>query len=194
MSPLIVATSGFILPENSYFEPFEVKDDVIESIFNRSVVSVVNKDLLQFYSDRNVYKSDLINKSVLEYMSKKDFDSFINLVNICVDILKPIGFLEFFKLQAGNKYLSNLSFKFCLDCVDMSILYRYNDYSVVPFNIRFTMADILTEQESVTRLKQIDDRYNRSVKVFGWEEFFAHLTTNKDAFFTFFKYVFADYY
>jgi len=156
MDNFIVATSGFILPENNYFTPFDMDETVSDIIFNSHIVTA-NTNIRDFYANKDVYRSESITNAIDVYLTKKDFDSYVNLLNITLEILKEIDFMSFFKLQASNKHLSPISFNFCLDVVNGNFLINYNNYNIIPFNVRFML-------------------------------------NNKDAFLTFFKYIFADYY
>ena len=194
MIRVIVATSGFILPENIYYEPFEVKDEAIDRIFNRSIAPINNKELVEFYSDKNVYKSQVIENAIIQYLGTKDFESFMKLVDISIEILSRVGFLDFFRLQTANKYLSNLSFNFCLDCVNGNLIRNKNNYNLIPFNIRFSMSNQLTESDVLIRTKAIEREFKESNFARNWPEFISRLMEDRDAFFVFFKYIFADYY
>jgi len=191
MSDYIVASSGFILPHNNYFKPFQPKDTVTDAIFNRSIVTNLNPQILKFYQDENVYRSETINKAYNDYLSSKSFEDYINLINIATDIFKEIDFLAFFKLQCTNINLSQISFKFCLDVVSGKFPSTYNVYSVVPFNIRFTINNGLTNDKATANIRELE---KASPYVNNWETFLSELSDNRDAMLIFIKYILADYY
>lgn len=187
----IIASSGFILPANTYFKPFEPKDTITDAIFNRSIVTNLNPQILKFYQNENVYRSETINKAFNDYLASKSFDDYINLINITTDILKDIDFSSFFKLQATNVNLSPISFRFCLDMVSGKFNSNYKDYSIIPFNIRFVINNGLTNDKALENIRQLE---KSNFYINNWETFLSELSNNKDALITFIKYIFADYY
>lgn len=191
MSDFIIASSGFILPHNNYFKPFDPKDELGDAIFNRSIGSSVNPEILKFYQDKNVYRSETINKAYNDYIASQSFEDYINLINIAIDIFKEIDFSAFFKLQATNINLSPMSFKFCLDVVSGKFNSNYNDYAIIPFNIRFIINNGLTNDKSLCNIKELE---KQSFFINNWETFLSDLADNKDRFLVFFRYIFADYY
>ena len=191
MTDYIIASSGFILPANNYFKPFEPKDTITDAIFNRSIVTSLNPQVLKFYQDKNVFRSETINSALNDYLSTKSFEDYINLINIATDIFKEIDFSSFFKLQATNVNLSPISFKFCLDVVSGKFVSNYNEYSIIPFNIRFVINNGLTNDKVLDNIRQLE---KSSYYISNWETFLSELSNNKDALLTFIKYILADYY
>jgi hypothetical protein len=191
MTDYIIASSGFILPANNYFKPFEPKDTITDAIFNRSIVTSLNPQVLKFYQDKNVFRSETINSALNDYLSTKSFEDYINLINIATDIFKEIDFSSFFKLQATNVNLSPISFKFCLDVVSGKFISNYNEYSIIPFNIRFVINNGLTNDKVLDNIRQLE---KSSYYISNWETFLSELSNNKDALLTFIKYILADYY
>lgn len=189
----IISSGGFIIPANNYFKPFDPKGPDIDSIFNRTMASSINPEILRFYQDKNVYSSDLINKAFQSYFADDSFDNYINLINIMLDIFKEIDFLTFFKLQAANSNLSPISFKFCLDVVSEKFITNYMDYAIVPFNIRFIINNGVTEAKALENIRKIEKSclYNQ---INNWETYLSRLANDRDAMITFIKYIFADYY
>ncbi len=192
MNEFIVAASGFMIPMNSYFTPFEPEDTVFDTIFNRSIVAKNDSKLIEFYKNKNVYRSDTINKLLDVYQDQPTFENYMNLMNIAIDIFKEIDFSSFFKLQATNTNLSNISRKFCLDCMAGKFFANYRDYAIVPFNIRFVSNNALTTDKVKENINEFE---KQSFYVNNWETFLSELSeNNRDTFITFFKYIFADYY
>lgn len=192
MNEFIVAASGFMIPANNYFKPFQPEDTISDSIFNRSIVASNDATLVEFYKNKNVYRSDTINKLLDSYHDCPTFENYIALVNVAIEIFKEIDFSAFFKLQATNTTLSNISRKFCLDCINGKFFTNYRDYAIVPFNIRFVHNNGLTTDKVVENLREFE---KQTYYVNNWETFLTELSENsRDAFITFFKYIFADYY
>lgn len=192
MNEFIVAASGFMIPQNSYFKPFEPEDSSLDSIFSRSIVSKKDSSLLEFYKNKNVYRSDPINKLLNNYQTEPSFENYMNLLNVAIDIFKEIDFSSFFKLQATNTNISPMSRKFCLDCMSGKFFMNYRDYSIVPFNIRFVNNNALTADQVKNNIREFE---KQSFYVNNWETFLSEMSENsRDAFVTFFKYIFADYY
>ncbi len=192
MNEFIVAASGFMIPANNYFKPFQPEDTVSDAIFNRSIVASNDALLVEFYKNKNVYRSETINKLLNNYFESATFENYIALVNIAIEIFKDIDFSSFFKLQATNTTLSNMSRKFCLDCINGKFFTNYRDYAIVPFNIRFVHNNALTTDKVVENLREFE---KQTYYVNNWETFLTELSeTNRDTFITFFKYIFADYY
>lgn len=188
----IIAASGFMIPENALFTPFQPEDTISDSIFNRSIVSSNNTTLIEFYKNKNVYRSDTINKLLNAYYNNPTFENYIALVNVAIDIFKEIDFLAFFKLQVTNTTLSNMSQKFCIDCVNGKFFTNYRDYAILPFNIRFVNNNALVPEKITENLREFEKQTHY---VNNWETFLSKLfEINRDAFITFFKYIFADYY
>ena len=108
------------------------------------------------------------------------------------EIFKEIDFSSFFKLQAPNTSLSNISHKFCLDCINGKFFTNYRDYAIVPFNIRFVNNNALTTDKVKENIREFE---KQTYYVNNWETFITELAgVNRDTFITFFKYIFADYY
>lgn len=192
MNEFIVAASGFMIPANNYFKPFQPEDTVSDAIFNRSIVASNDALLVEFYKNKNVYRSETINKLLNNYLESSTFENYIALVNVAIEIFKEIDFSSFFKLQATNTTLSNMSRKFCLDCINGKFFTNYRDYAIVPFNIRFVHNNALTTDKVVENLREFE---KQTYYVNNWETFLTELAeTNRDTFITFFKYIFADYY
>lgn len=192
MNEFIVAASGFMIPANNYFKPFQPEDTVSDSIFNRSIVASNDATLVEFYKNKNVYRSDTINKLLDDYHDSPTFENYIVLVNVAIEIFKEIDFSAFFKLQATNTTLSNISRKFCLDCINGKFFTNYRDYAIVPFNIRFVHNNALTTDKVIENLREFE---RQTYYVNNWETFLTDLSeNNRDVFITFFKYIFADYY
>lgn len=192
MNEFIVAASGFMIPANNYFKPFQPEDTVSDAIFNRSIVASNDALLVEFYKNKNVYRSETINKLLNNYFESTTFENYIALVNIAIEIFKDIDFSSFFKLQATNTTLSNMSRKFCLDCINGKFFTNYRDYAIVPFNIRFVHNNGLTTDKVVENLREFE---KQTYYVNNWETFLTELSEiNRDTFITFFKYIFADYY
>lgn len=192
MNEFIVAASGFMLPANNYFKPFQPEDTVSDSILNRSIVTSNDATLIEFYKNKNVYRSDTINKLLDTYHDCPSFENYIALINIAIEIFKDIEFPAFFKLQATNTTLSNISRKFCLDCINGKFFSNYRDYSIIPFNIRFVNNNALTTEKVTENIREFE---KQTYYVNNWETFISELSeTNRDVFITFFKYIFADYY
>lgn len=192
MNEFIIAASGFMLPANNYFKPFTPEETISDSIFNRSIVASNDAALVEFYKNKNVYRSDTINKLLDAYHDNQNFENYIALVNIAIEIFKEIDFSSFFKLQATNTCLSNISHKFCLDCINGKFFSNYRDYAIVPFNIRFVNNNALTSEKVTENIREFE---KQTYYVNNWETFITELAgTNRDTFITFFKYIFADYY
>lgn len=188
----IIAASGFMIPENSLFKPFTPEETISDSIFNRSIVASNDSTIIEFYKNKNVYRSDTINKLLDAYYNKPDFENYIALINVAIEIFKEIDFSSFFKLQATNTSLSNISHKFCLDCINGKFFSNYRDYAIVPFNIRFVNNNALTTDKVKENIREFE---KQTYYVNNWETFITELAgVNRDTFITFFKYIFADYY
>ena len=187
----IVASSGFIIPANHYFKPFTEEDTVSDHIFNRSIVAANNAKVTEFYKDKNVYRSETINMIINDYLNDQSFDNFMKMLNVAIEIFKEIDFSAFFKLQATNTNLSSISYKFCLDIISGRYHNTYLDYSITPFNLRFTLNNGLTADKVAENIREFE---KQSFYINNWETFLTELSRNKNAFVTFFKYVFADYY
>lgn len=191
MKKIITASSGFMLPCGIYFKPFDPKDPAETIIFNRTTGSSINQDILKFYQEKNVYRSETINKAYNSYIATKSFEDFINLINITIEIFKDIEFSSFFKMQASNVNLSNISIKFCLDVVSGKFNTNYRDYDILPFSVRFTISNGLTSDKSLSYIKEME---SNNLNSHSWENFISELAEDKNKFLVFFRYIFVDYY
>lgn len=187
----IVASSGFIIPKNHYYQQFDPKESPADAFFNRNTIMTNNTKIIEFYKDHNVYRSEVISKALNDYINYNSFDNYIRLIDITTDVFKDITFMEFFKTQATNSYLSNLSYKFCLDVLGGKFTNNHKDYSIAPFNIRFITDKCLTSVDVNRRITEFE---KASVFNNSWSNFLTELAENKQAFVTFFKYLFADCY
>lgn len=189
----ILATSGFILPKNTYFEVFKNNDSLTDEIFNRSLVVSTSSSLINYFKENLVYKSNTVNECYNRYLTTKEFNDYITLIDIVVDILKDIDINVFFQLQATNKHLSSIAFNFCLDVTSGKFYTNYSDYNIIPFNIRFSINNNLTTQDTITNLKKIENNF-KSSNIYNWELLLSKLAADRDAFLVFYKFMFADYY
>lgn len=188
----ILATSGFIIPENSYYTQFTEEDIASDSIFNRSIITANDTTLINFFKTNQIYRSKLVNQAYEKYESTKSFEDYMTLIDFVIDILKDINFGAFFKIQADNRHLSNISFMFCRDVYSGKFMENYLQYNAMPFNARFTINNGNTSQTVAQKFKELDQYTPYFVNT--WEQFMTEITNNRDAFLIFYKYIFADYY
>lgn len=188
----ILTTSGFILPQNQYFIIL-TKDNISEvSIFNRT--SFVNADdkITDMIDSNQLYHSSVFNDALQKFIGTKDFDDFINLVNLASEVLSKINFDTFFALQANNRHNSPYTINFCRDVLKGDFISKKHQYETLPHNVRFSPDNGLTEQQAVQNSKIVRESKRKFFS--NWENLLSELANDKNAFCTFFKYVFADSY
>ena len=187
----ILLTTGFLVPQNSYFNLLRKEDNYIKELFNRSQGKIINNEILNFFKENEVYTSSTINNVYKNYIENKNFDNFISLVNIATDIFKNISFIEFIKVQMTNKHISPISISFCLDLVENKFIEKHTSYYMIPANIKFSLNNGLTKDKILENIKKAEKG-----DIFGyienWENILSNLMINKEAFETFFKYIFVD--
>jgi len=187
----ILLTTGFLVPANSYFNIASKEYNFIKDLFNRTQGNVINSEILDFFKENEVYTSSIINNAYKKYLENKNFDNLISLVNITTDIFKNISFIEFIKLQMTNKHLSPISISFCFDLVEDNFIEKHANYYVIPSNIKFNLNNNLTKDKILENIKKIE-KGNKFHVIENWENILSKLIVNKEAFETFFKYIFVD--
>lgn len=193
MNNYITVTSGFILPKNSYYGPINSNESLLSQFLNRSSSSTVDT-LIKHFKENGIHSSDTVNSAYFNYAEKKDFNSFIKLVDITYDILNNVDLLAFFRLQACNPNLSQISFKFCLDIISNIDNFNHFEYNAIPYNIRFSINNNLSTLEMSDNVKKIEHLFTKDGLPVTWENFLSKLSKNKDAFVMFYKYIFTDVY
>lgn len=189
----IYGSSGFILPSNSYYEKFDpLKDNYIESIFNRTTEVSNKAQMLEFYGDNQVYRSETINQAIDKYMADNSSENYLALYNIALDIFKLVDAATFFKLQAGNKHLSTMSNMFCSDIITRDFDRTYSNYAVLPFNLRWSPNNGITKSDATDKMEKVS-RYT-SNNYINWSNILPEYADNRTTFITFFRYIFADFY
>lgn len=188
----VLTTSGFILPHTPHHNP--LSPDLVEdnSIFNKKVTITTNSDIAEFVKSKLIYHSETANLAYRAYEADKSFNNYINLVNIAIDVLSKVNYDMFFEIQANNRNMSPVSFMFCLDFYSGCFVNKYLQYATVPFSVRFSSANNLTESTIAKNISLL--KTNRNTYRNTWDSKIAELADNKDAFLTFFKYIFVDTY
>lgn len=192
----ILATSGFLFKKNSYFTDFTEADSMYNNILNRNLVSSSYKEIVDYYINNEVYRSNAVNLAYTKYITDPIFENYMALVDITIDILKDIDFVTFYKLQASNKHLSPMAFNICKDLYDGVFIEKYKDYNILPFNLRFMVDNGLTASVILSRLNGLnaDMSSNGVTSNRHWEHILQHIVPNKSAMLTLYKFIFADYY
>jgi hypothetical protein len=198
----IIATSGFCLPQNPYYTPYE-KDNVIsDQIFNRSAMKSSEYTLLEYFKDNEIYTSTAVNKLYADYKATPSFDNQLLMIDLASEILKPLRFSEFVSLQLHNPYISTTSLMFCSDLL-LGRVTEISSYGNIPYNARFTLNKGLTSEKIRVNVNQLIQRNQKklSTSVYAqselraeWVSVFSDLMKRPGAFILFYKYVLADYY
>ena len=191
MNTPIVISSGFLIPKNVYYTPVQDEDPAYAAIFDRNGTSSNTFQTKQFFKNKQVHKSESITKNYMDYVESNSFDDFIVLVNIVIDVMKDVEFNEFFKTQIANNYLSLTSIQFCKEILTGKFIQNYKNFSVIPCNLRFSNYNDLTTDQ-VNKLLNDIDRNNTYIQ--NWESFLSSMYENRNAFATFFRYIFVDIY
>ena len=188
----ILTTSGFILPNNTYYSILDTSKLSSDSIFIKTTVIPTDNNLVSYTRNNFIYHSPLANEAYKKYEATKSFDSFMTLVNIATEILSVIPYDSFFEIQANNRNMSPYSFLFCLDIYTYEFINKRHAYDAMPLSARFTPYGTVSEEtikKNVKYVRQVKEYYRLT-----WETALAELAEDRHAFSTFFKYVFVDAY
>jgi GTP-dependent phosphoenolpyruvate carboxykinase len=191
-NPYILIASGFILPQNEYFEVLTKEKISNTSIFNRTVLVTTNSTVASLVDTGQIYHSESATEAFIKYENSGSFEDYMRMVDMASDILGRVDYNKFFELQASNRFISPYSLKMCVDLLKKRFAATHHEYGVVPFNIRFSADNGKSETQIQETVKIL-----RNSKTFGtntWEQLLAGLANDRNAFSTFFKYIFVDNY
>ena len=191
----ITISSGFIIPKNNYYNQHNREDDLFDEILERGLYESKLKQYNDFLYKNGIYVSNIITQKYKAYNENAKFDTYIDLLDISIEILKGITLKDFVYAQVNNKFLTDISFSFCMDLLTGDFTNRKNDYLIVPFNLRLNMYNELTKIDIDERKKKLDRFYARNYTGNrSWEELLSNLFTQKELFPIFFRYLFVDFY
>lgn len=188
----ILTTSGFILPDNKHYSVLTESKVMDTSIFNRS--SLVNSDsvIAELTKSNSVHHSEEANNVYKKYEINKSFEDYVGMLDIACEVLSKINYQTFFELQANNPHMSPVSFKFCMDIYTGSLINNYAQYNAMPFSARFSLNNSADKKILLDNTRRLHthkaERYN------DWSSVLADLYLDRNAFATFFKYIFCDSY
>lgn len=195
----ISITSGFIIPRNEYYNPVQATNTTLSDILSHSQINHKER-MIDFFTQNNIYSSDIINNLLNEYQTKKKAEDFYNMIEVVYNILSKVDLKTFFSMQATNPYLSNTCFDFCLNLImadsNKSPTERSREmlkYSYIPFNIRFNFDVKLNKTIYNERQRLLDEKFNNRT-VYDMKEFLANLVQEPSLFLTFYKFMLADVY
>ena len=191
----ITISSGFIIPKNNYYSQYNREDDLFDEILERGLYESKLKQYNDFLYKNGIYVSNIITQKYKAYNENAKFDTYIDLLDISIEILKGITLKDFVYAQVNNKFLTDISFSFCMDLLTGDFANRKNDYLIVPFNLRLNMYNELTKIDIDERRKKLDRFYARNYTGNrSWEELLSNLFMQKELFPIFFRYLFVDFY
>jgi len=192
---LITISSGFIIPKNNYYNQHNREDDLFDEILERGLYESKLKQYNDFLYKNGIYVSNIITQKYKAYNESAKFDAYMDLLDISIEILKGIALKDFAYAQVNNKFLTDISFSFCMDLLTGDFANRKNDYLIVPFNLRLNMYNELTKIDMDERKKKLDRFYARNYTGNrSWEELLSNLFMQKELFPVFFRYLFVDFY
>lgn len=191
----ITISSGFIIPKNNYYSQYNREDDLFDEILERGLYESKLEQYNDFLHKNGIYVSNIITQKYKAYKENAKFDIYIDLLDISIEILKGITLKDFVYAQVNNKFLTDISFSFCMDLLTGDFANRKNDYLIVPFNLRLNMYNELTKIDIDERKKKLDRFYARNYTGNrSWEELLSNLFMQKELFPIFFRYLFVDFY
>lgn len=191
-NPIILTTSGFILPENKYFEVL-TKEKISETVnFNRTVLVTTNSTVADLVDTGQIYHSPAANEAYLKYEDSGSFEDFMRMIDIAAEILGKINFDKFFELQANNRHITHYSFKLCVDLLNTEFQNTFHQYSVIPSNIRFAADNGNSASQFANNVKLLHK--SKTYRSSTWEQLLSNLGNGRAEFSTFFKYIFVDCY
>lgn len=171
MEPVLYST-GFILPKTDSM-----------SLINDTVVD----DLVGGISDLKVYTSPIYSQALHDYFSHQTPAKYLNLVDLALECVKDVAFVDFAKLQIKNPHLSVTSWSFLMSVVNDDIFENYRMYSVVPNNAKIIVTKAKYDVDR--RRDQLND-YLRGDNPPNWGVKMAKMADNQPVFLAFFQYLF----
>jgi len=191
----ITISSGFSIPKNNYYNQHNREDDLFDEVLERGLYESKLKQYNDFLYKNGIYVSNIITQKYKAYNESAKFDAYMDLLDISIEILKGITLKNFVYAQVNNKFLTDISFSFCMDLLTGDFANRKNDYLIVPFNLRLNMYNELTKIDMDERKKKLDRFYARNYTGNrSWEELLSNLFMQKELFPVFFRYLFVDFY
>ena len=184
----ILTTSGFILPDSEHYTVLDESKVNSTSIFDKKTFVSTDVAIQDFLKTNAIYHSDVANDAYKKYISEPTFEHFIQLVDISSSVLSGVDFQTFFDIQANNKNLSPTSFMFCLNLYSGSFFTNYRMFETVPLNGRFS-SEVNPQKHDATKLK-VYGNCNRMT----WTKFLSELSVYREAYVSFYRYVFVDAY
>lgn len=189
----LLTSSGFILSDNKHYEVLTYDQASDASLFARTSFANTNSSLLEEVKSNQIYHSVAANNAYAKYATTGSFEDYMDLVDLATDILTAGDYLSFFAIQAGNKNMSPISFRMCVELYNFTFLKTYPKYITVPANIRLTSDNGLTSSQIAANIREFK-KNNMSEYTSNWVLLLSELADNRGAFSTFFKYVFVDAY
>lgn len=191
-NPLILTTSGFILPENRHFQVLTKEKISNTSIFNRTVLVTTNSTVADLVDTGQIYHSSAATEVFLKYEDSGKFEDFMRMVDMAAEILGSVDFNKFFEVQANNRHITHYSFKMCVDLLNGEFFNTYLEYGVIPANIRFSADNGYSASQFASNVKTLHK--SKTYRANTWENLLSSLANDRAVFSTFFKYVFVDSY
>lgn len=182
MKSVILATSGFILPENKWFSSIDSSADYRSQLLKKKNPVEGDYSASGLYKSGEVYTSHTANKLLLEYIHNNSFDNFMAMVDFTCDVFEDYSLLEFITVQSNNPFLSPTGWMFCSDLSTLKLLDNYKQYLVAPSFFR-----LIGNSTSTDLGKRVVNK-----TPYSFTDVITNMYVNKDCFVAFFKYMFTD--
>lgn len=203
MTQMILTTSGFVLPENTYYTPYAKDSDPLTLLNSLKSFTYANDALTDYFNANDVHNSSTSDVLYHAYRKSPTHDNFMAIVDYVCEIIGSIGFVEFVEAQIVNPHLAPVSLVMCKDLITD----RFNEFQAyhrLSSNMRFTMNKGLTSG----RASQLTDAFVKDVRdtmkaanmycysehSHTWVEVLSKLMSKKSDFVAFFRYVFVHSY
>lgn len=184
----ILTTSGFILPDNKYFEQLDSMDVFFNEYLGGPSLTGLNRSLSDVIDQGLISTSKIASEAYLEYISNPNFDSYILLVDIVSEVFRNISYLDLLKLQVNNSFLSPMGFKMLLELpCHNKISSDFSSYSMLPSFLigqhNFNHKELSTREGRIKELEGTRGRFLEAPVVI------QQLLSFRESFLTFFKLV-----
>ncbi len=192
----VLTTTGFLVMKSAYFDELTIDKIKNTSILNRSLFSNSDAEIEDYMKNNVIYHSGEAHSVFNEYKVKRTADEFFRMVDLFIDSICNIPFIEFIKLQAVNKNLSPIMFMFCMDLLTARFPERYHNYSSLPGVARLVPGKTVSDQAIEARGRTLKEHINLRGSNYGltWDTILAAIIDEREAFMMLFKQVLVDTY
>lgn len=192
----ILLSSGFVIPASEPYVPIKDNISIIESLLsvNRLNYSAIDKQKL---IAENVHINPRNNEIYKEYISSKDYESYMAMVDTIFEDLSALPVKVWIKLQLGGTKLSSIAKSHFLEFIEGLVREKGGIKAelYIPFNLRFNPK--VSDKNTDIYLQEFDKLLSVENYVYtfpsNWKNFIT-LLHEKRKLVEFYKLVFVDFY